>query len=233
VQQAREGPISGQDPSRARVRYAIVRELLSTLLRNHLFVKMCAAPHLLAPETRGQYYGAPHIGGNIWSGVQCFFLQELLFTCTPPGDCMASGCDASTSTRSDHRAGINHVGLCRPHYLDVRLLCPPGHDVPRRVRCSSERTGYLVVAYARVGARGVRATAIASCRTCCPGAHTSTEDPLCLCLVLRTANTAPVWRGGRGAVKLAPLRRHSRGETRCFSRRCGGKNRTHIAAALY
>ena len=41
MRQAGEGPISGQDLSRARVRYAIVREPLSTLLRNRLFVKMC------------------------------------------------------------------------------------------------------------------------------------------------------------------------------------------------
>jgi hemerythrin HHE cation binding domain-containing protein len=40
VQQAAEGCISGQAPSGARVRYTIVTELTSTLLRNHLFVKM-------------------------------------------------------------------------------------------------------------------------------------------------------------------------------------------------
>src|SRR5713226_5803335 len=40
VRQAGEGHISGQAPSGARVRYAIVTELVSTLLRNHVFVKM-------------------------------------------------------------------------------------------------------------------------------------------------------------------------------------------------
>ena len=36
-------------------------------------------------------------------------------------------------------------------------------------------------------------------------------------LVLRTAHTAPVWRGGM----------------RCFATRCGGKKWLHIAAELY
>src|SRR5713101_7427684 len=54
VRQAVEGCISGQAPSGARVRYAIVTELLSTLLRNHVFVKMCPvarAPVLLCTAT--------------------------------------------------------------------------------------------------------------------------------------------------------------------------------------
>ena len=33
--------------------------------------------------------------------------------------CMVSGLDAHTSPMLDHSAGINHVGLCGPHDLDV------------------------------------------------------------------------------------------------------------------
>ena len=119
-------------------------------------------------------------GGNIWSGVPCYLLRDLLLTRTPTRDGMASGRDAQTSTMLGHSAGINHVGLCRPHHLNVQLLSPHGRDLPRPVRCGPERAYYPVVPYTRVRARGVRATTIASCITCSPGAYASTEGSLCL-----------------------------------------------------
>jgi len=92
--------------------------------------------------------------------------------------CMVSGLDAHTSPRLDYSAGLNHVGLCGPHDLDVRLLCPYGGDLPKPMRCVPERASYPVVPYASVYAHGVRATSIAPCITCCPGADASTEGSL-------------------------------------------------------
>jgi len=53
--------------------------------------------------------------------------------------CMASGLDAHTSSMLGHSADLNYVGLRGAHELDVRLLCPHGGDLPRRVRVVSER----------------------------------------------------------------------------------------------
>jgi hypothetical protein len=75
-------------------------------------------------------------------------------------------------------AGINHVGLRGPHHPDVRLLCPHGGDLLSCVRVVPERAFYPVVRYTSVYAYGVRATSIAPCITCCPGAYASTEGSL-------------------------------------------------------
>jgi hypothetical protein len=82
-----------------------------------------------------------------------------------------------------YRAGAHAVGLCRARDRDVRLLCPHGGDLPRRVRLVPERARDAVVPDVRVCPRGVRATSLSSCITCCPGPHTSTEGSLRLRLV--------------------------------------------------
>ena len=96
---------------------------------------------------------------------------------------MASGLDAHTSPMLGHSADLNHVGLRGAHALDVRLLCPHGGDLPRRVRLVPERALDSVTRYVSVCPRGVRATSLSSCITCCPSAHTSTEGSLRLRLV--------------------------------------------------
>jgi hypothetical protein len=99
--------------------------------------------------------------------------------------CMASRLDAHTSSMHGHSTDINHVGLGGPHDLDVQLLCPPGDDLPRPVRCVLERAPYPIVPYTNVYVRSIRATSITPCITCCPGAYASTEGSL----HLRLGNT--------------------------------------------
>lgn len=115
--------------------------------------------------------------------MRCFLLQDLSFTRTPGRDRTASGFHAQTSTMLGHSAGINPVGLCGPHDLDVCLLCPHGSDLPKPVRVVPERALDPVVRYARVYPRGVRATSLSACIICGPGAHTTTEGLLRLRLV--------------------------------------------------
>jgi hypothetical protein len=98
---------------------------------------------------------------------------------------MASGFDAHTSPMLGHSADLNHVGLRGAHDLDVRLLCPHGGDLPKPMRFVPERASCSIVPYASVYVRGVRATAITPCITCCPGAHASTKGSL----RLRLGNT--------------------------------------------
>ena len=92
--------------------------------------------------------------------------------------CMASGLDAHTSPMLGHSAGINHVGLCGAHDLDVQLLCPYGDDLPKPVRFVPQRASYPSVPHASVYVRGIRATSITPCITRCPGAYASTESSL-------------------------------------------------------
>ena len=98
---------------------------------------------------------------------------------------MASRLDAHTSSMLGHSVGINHVGLCGAHDLDVRLLCPYGGDLPKPMRCVPERAAYPIISHVSVYVRGVRATAITPCITCCPGAYAATEGSL----YLRLGNT--------------------------------------------
>ena len=88
---------------------------------------------------------------------------------------MASGLDAHTSPMLGHSAGLNYMDLCGAHDLDVQLLCPHGGDLPKPMRFVPERTAYPSVPHASVYVRGVRATSIPPCITCCPGAYASTE----------------------------------------------------------
>src|SRR5262249_61035803 len=87
-------------------------------------------------------------------------------------------CDAHTSPMLDHSAGINPMGFCGAHDLDVRLLCPYGGDLPKPMRFVPERASYPIVPHASVYVRGVRATSITPCIACCPGAYGSTEGSL-------------------------------------------------------
>jgi len=89
--------------------------------------------------------------------------------------CMASGLDAHTSPRLGHSAGINHVGLCGAHDLDVQLLRPHGDDLPKSMRFVPKRASYPIVPHASVYVRDVRATPITPCITHCPDAYASTE----------------------------------------------------------
>jgi hypothetical protein len=92
--------------------------------------------------------------------------------------CMVGRLDAHTSPMLGHSAGINHVGLCGPHDLDLQLLCPHGDDLPKPVRFVPKRASYPIVPYASVYVRGERATSITPCITCCPGAYASAEGSL-------------------------------------------------------
>ena len=99
--------------------------------------------------------------------------------------CMASRLDAHTFPMLGHSAGINYMGLCGAHDLDVQLLCPHGDDLPKPMRFVPECATYPIVPHASVSVRGVRATSITPCITCCPGAYASTEGSL----RLRLGNT--------------------------------------------
>ena len=99
--------------------------------------------------------------------------------------CMVSRLDAPTSPMLGHSVGINHVGLCGPHDLDVQLLCPHGDDLSKSVRFVFKRASYPIVPYTHVYVRSICTTSIIPCSTCCPGAYTSTEGSL----HLRLGNT--------------------------------------------
>ena len=90
--------------------------------------------------------------------------------------CMESRLDAHTFPMLGHSAGINYMGLCGAHDLDVRLLCPHGGDLPRPVRFVPERASYPIIPYARVYERGLLATSTTPWIARCPGANTSTES---------------------------------------------------------
>src|SRR3989442_1064296 len=77
-----------------------------------------------------------------------------------------------------HSAGLHSVGLCGARHCDVRLLCPHGGDLPRRVRLVPERPLDSVTRYVRVCPPGLRATSFSSCIPCGPHTHTPTESPL-------------------------------------------------------
>ena len=91
--------------------------------------------------------------------------------------CTVSGLDAHTFPMLSRSAGINHVGLCGAHDVDVRLLCPHGDGLPRPMRFVPERASYPIVPHAGVYVCGVRATSTAPCSTYRPGPYASTESP--------------------------------------------------------
>src|SRR5438128_8996617 len=133
-------------------------------MRNHLFVKMCPLTHFLRSVQEG--------------GIMVSVIEVEIY-------CMASGLDAHTSSMLGHSADLNYVGLRGAHELDVRLLCPHGGDLPKPVRFVPERASYPLVPHSTVYVRGVRATAITPCITCCPGAYAATKGSL----RLRLGNT--------------------------------------------
>jgi hypothetical protein len=89
---------------------------------------------------------------------------------------MTSGLDAHTSPIFGHSTGMNHVGLCGAHDLDVQLLRPRGDDLPRPVCGVPECASYPIVPHARGYACGVRATPVTPYSTRCQDAYASTES---------------------------------------------------------
>src|SRR5213594_4138690 len=75
-----------------------------------------------------------------------------------------------------HSAGAHAVGLCRARHHDVRLLCPHGGDLPRRVRLVPERAFDSVTRCVRVCPPGLHATPLSYCIPCDPHPHTPTES---------------------------------------------------------
>ena len=75
-----------------------------------------------------------------------------------------------------YSAGVNAVGFCRARYLDVRLLCPHGGDLPRRVRFVPERALDSVTRDVCVCPSGLHAPSLSSCIPCGPHTHTSTKS---------------------------------------------------------
>ena len=95
--------------------------------------------------------------------------------------CMASRLDAHTSPMLGHSAGINSMGLCaRAGDPDVQLVLPSwGCTCPKPMSLRpAARLPLPYVPHASVYVRGVRATSITPCITCCPGAYASTEGSL-------------------------------------------------------
>src|SRR5712691_6777328 len=77
-----------------------------------------------------------------------------------------------------YSACVHAVGLCRARYLDVRLLCPHGGDLPRRVRFVPERALDSVTRYVCVCPSGLHATPFSSCIPGGPHPHTPTKNAL-------------------------------------------------------
>src|SRR5712691_2423795 len=77
-----------------------------------------------------------------------------------------------------HSAGLHSVGLCGARHLDVRLLCPHGGDLPRRVRLVPERALDPVTQYVSVYPPGICTTSLSSCIPCGSNTHTPTESAL-------------------------------------------------------